>query len=167
MATYFSKLRAKVCLVEWKDQHSFTCVEEAYEGIKRANDSTEFHIKNMTFYKNYFGEISALKEKGYQIIIVDFGPFKSDYIKTINNFDIQIMMCHGNEWKVKELYHVFESYEASLFYNWKVVVPFGNKEEIRDINRKTKHKTKMLSFYKDPFLWTKELKGEVEHILDL
>lgn len=167
LATYFSKLRTKVCLVEWKNQQSYICIEEAYEGLKHANTTSEFQIKNMTFYKEYYDEISALKEKGFQIIIVDFGPFKADYIKTMNNFDIQLLMCHGNEWKVKELFHLFDSFDASLFYNWKIVVPFGNKEEVHDIHKKTKRKTKKLSYHKDPFLWTKELKGEVEHILEV
>ena len=167
LATYFSKIRTKVGLVEWREQNCFAYIEEAYEGSKKVIFTSEFKIKNMTFYKDYFGEISGLKEKENQLIIVDFGEYSYENIKVMNNLDIQILVAHGNEWKMNELFHIFESCEPSLFYNWKIVVPFGNKEEIKEIAKVTKRKTYNLSFYQDPFLWTKDLKGEVEKILDI
>ncbi len=167
LASYFNKMRTKVGLVEWREQTSFVYIEEAYEGLKKAVHTREFKIKNITFYKDYFGEISGLKEKGNQLIIVDFGPYKHAHIPVMNNLDIQIIVAHGDEWKCHELYHILHSEEMALFYNWKVVVPFGNKEEIKSINRKTKLKTYTFGYHKDPFLWTKELKGEVEKILDI
>lgn len=167
IGTYFGKMRTKVALVEWRDQNSFVYIEQAYEGSKKATQTSEFKIKNLTFYKDFFGEISALRENGFQLIIVDFGPYKHESINIMNNLDIQLIVAHGDEWKVDELYHIFNSQEQPLFYNWKVVVPFGNKEEVKDINKRTKRKTYALGFHKDPFLWTKELKGEVEKILEL
>lgn len=167
LATYFGKMRTRVGLVEWREQGSFVYIEEAYEGSKKATTTSEYKIKNITFYKDYYGELSGLREKGNQLIIVDFGPYKHEYMNIMNNLDIQLIVSHGDEWKVNELYHIFNSEEQSLFYNWKVVVPFGNKEEVKEINRRTKRKTYTLGFYKDPFLWTKGLKGEVEKILDI
>lgn len=160
-------MRTKVGLVEWREQKSFQYIEEAYEGSKKATQTSEFKIKNIMFYKDYFGEISALREKGYQLIIVDFGPYKHESINIMNNLDIQLIVAHGDEWKVHELYHIFNSEDQSLFYNWKVVVAYGNKEEVREINKNTRRKTYTLGFHKDPFLWTKEIKGEIEKILDV
>jgi len=167
LATYFGKMRTRVGLVEWREQRSFVYIEEAYEGSKKTRLTSEFKIKNIMFYKDYFGEVSGLREKGNQIIIVDFGPYKHENLNVMNNLDIQLIAAHGDEWKANELYHMLSSEEQSLFYNWKVVVPFGNKEELREIKNRTKRKTYALGFYKDPFLWTKELKDEVEKILDI
>lgn len=113
------------------------------------------------------GEISSLKEKGHQILIVDFGVYQPEFLTTINNLDIKFIVTRGEEWKVNELYYLLNSQEQADFYNWKIIVPFGVKEELKEIRRETKKKVSSFFFYKDPFLWTKELKNEIEKILEI
>jgi hypothetical protein len=164
LSSYFIKLRNKIAVVEWGKQDTFRWIEAAYEG-KEMQSETSFQYKKADFYKNYQGTMSALKDMGYAVIIVDFGPYNSRIMETFNAMDLKILVGHGNEWKAVEIEQVLALFEPLVTKTWKLVLSFGTKEEAQILHRQIRKKAVLMSYYKDPFLWTKEMREEVESIL--
>jgi len=168
MGTYFNKLGVKTALIEDSGNRSssFESVEEAYNGGVEREEAC-FRIKKMHFYKQFRGEVHRLKEEGYAILIVDFGVFSEKILEAFNRTDIKLFVGHGSEWKMKEIEMIFQQIELSDRSGWKLIIPFGDKTDIKQIKKDIGVIGIPFGYYKDPFLWCKSMSREIERILSV
>ena len=164
--TYFGKNRSKVALVERSDTPAFSAIENAYEG-KNVSDLTEcFNIKKTKFYKDFKGPIGQIKDLDFQVIIIDYGEVSNRKIQEFNETDIRIVIGQGNEWKYLEIEGLNQQFSKDDMKNWKWVLNFGSKAEVSQLNKDYRVKAKTFKYYKDPFLWDKELSKNIASILE-
>lgn len=167
MTSYFIKNRNSIAVVEWGNQKTFEAIEMAYEGKAPKELQDSFVYKKARFYKNYSNSLSSLKDLGYSFILVDFGVFDFKVLERFNEMDIKIIVGQGNEWKASEVIELFSEFDDYMTKNWKVVLAYGTKEEERYIYHEIHKKPLLFSFCKDPFLWTNELKDDIERIIGI
>ncbi len=164
LATCLAKDRSRLAVVEWGRQETFRHIEQAYEGGGENGDDS-FIIKKTVFYKAYGGTIGEIKNSGFQIIIVDYGPYDRTKLAGFNEMDVKLLVAQANEWKLPELAALTGEWDESYWKNWQVVVPFGDKEEIRLIRRAFGIRAESIACCKDPFLWTRPLAEDMKKLL--
>jgi len=170
LGSYFSQSRNTIALVEWKNQDSFTALQEAYEGKQLHDEPLEepFRIKKVDYYKQFSqGSLSTLKDGSYQVIVVDFGEVSESKATMFNEMDIKLLVGHGNEWKYKEIEAVLRRFDTTISHQWKVVLPFSTQEEIHIVKKITRQKIRGLSYCKDPFRYDETIAKEIEQLLSL
>lgn len=190
LGTFFSHTRSKVALVEWKNQEAFSSIQEAYDGITASELNVQigmkqhveknnfmrnnlnnqeippFYIKKTAYYKRFnHPSLASLKDGKYQFIVVDFGEFSEAHMNVFNEMDIKLIVGHTNEWKYKEIERLIGRYPKSIHQQWKLVLPFANKDEVKVLSRSLNHQMFPLSFIKDPFLYEEKNFREIEYIL--
>jgi len=170
LGSYFSQSRNTIALVEWKNQDSFSALQEAYEG-KQIQDEiplVPFRIKKVDYFKQFSqGSLSTLKDGSYQVIVVDFGEVSESKAAMFNEMDLKILVGHGNEWKYKEIEAVLNRFDVYSSQHWKVVLPFSTQEEIKIVKKITHHKIRGISYCKDPFRYDEAIAKEIEQLLSL
>lgn len=167
LGTYFSQTRNKIALIEWRDQHTFSALEEAYEGKMSAEDEP-FNIKKVVYYKHFNQpNLSSLKDGTYEVLVIDFGEVNEKFFSIYNDLDIKLVVGHSNEWKYKEIEAVINRFERQLSLQWKFVLPFASRDELKFLSRCVKAKLFPMSFYKDPFRYDQNLVKEIENVLNL
>lgn len=190
LGTYFSHSRGKVALVEWKNQEAFSNIQEAYDGISAAElnvritngsrteinnymrsnkkewEEPPFYIKKAAYYKRFnHPSLAPLKDGKYQFIVVDFGEYADSHMSAFNEMDIKMIVGHTNEWKYKEIEGLIAKYPKSIHQQWKLILPFASKDEVKVLSRTLTHKMFPLSFIKDPFIFEEKISKEIDYIL--
>ncbi len=162
LSTYFNKNKTQTALVERTTGVTFEKIEEAYEGLKFKAITSKFTIKKCTFYKNYKGLLSDIKNEKYQVVIVDFGF--GTIPKEFYDMDIKIIIGNGNEWKLHEFERFVNKKNTEKFTH---IINLGNTDEVNLFHRRYKSNAISFPYIKDPFLWDKQLNKVVESILNI
>lgn len=163
-AAYYRKKGYQVALVEWGEQEAFGKIKNMYEGGERTSDEG-FVIKRIHHYPRFLElHLSRIRKEGFQVIVIDFGCYQESLLRYYNELDLQLLIGQGIDWKVHEIDRVLSNISPHLRLDWKILLPFGDADEIHDVKMLSKMKTYLVPFHKNPYQLSKEIYAELDVI---
>ncbi|WP_105617924.1 hypothetical protein [Vallitalea okinawensis] len=164
LANYL-KEKKKVAVIESNDHKHF--MEIFHHKMKR----NEFQ-KDVYNNVHYFWNIDLVQfwthfRHDYDYVIIDTGVYEDLYdLDVFLRSDKKIILTHGVDWKLKELY---QFYPLSLKYDpknqWIYCIPFLERKYIKDIDHIINNKIFTIPFQMDPFKPSKDVCEVLKDIL--
>lgn len=168
LATYFAKRRSSVTLCEWHGQNAFRRIRKAYEGCDDETSEERFKMRRIHYEANVGEErLGHIRQEATGIIILDFGRFTVEKARTMGSLDKQYLVAQGIEWKMEDVDLALDSLSPESYKRWELVIPLGDGEEAKHMQRRYHKKATAIGFIKDPFSWSKELDDVAQQILGI
>ena len=155
-----SVLRRRTALLEWNQSGDFARLQEVY-GKKNVMDSTgkTFNILDIYFFREAGREqLRECLERGFSVIIIDFGVFSENMRDDFRRCDRRFLVCSATEWQIPEL-AAFLSGKRERGYRCEYFAAFGKREYGEMAERFLKVRIRYIPFSPDAFVITGESLG--------
>lgn len=155
----------KVAVIELNDHKHFK--EMFHHKINRDEIQKAVYNNVHYFWNTNLVQFWTHFRQEYDYVIIDMGAFEDLYdLDEFLRADIKIVITHGSDWKMKEL---FEFYSSTLKYDpknqWIYGVPFLDKKYLKEMHKSIENKIFNIPFQMDPFRPSKDVCEVLEKIL--
>ncbi|MBN2220977.1 MAG: anti-sigma factor antagonist [Vallitaleaceae bacterium] len=165
-AAYYRKRGYQVALIEWGEQEAFTRIKTMYEGGGQIKNEEGFIIKRIHHYPKFQEQhLNRIRKEGFHVIVIDFGCYQEALINYYNDLDMQLLIGQGIDWKVHEIDRILSNVSPQLCADWKILLPFGDEDEVYDVKKLSNLKTYYLPFHKNPYQLSKEVYTQLDYIV--
>lgn len=147
----------KVAIVEANSHRDFQQIENVYEGLQNVQSGrNHFKIHGLEYYKSGRLDITELKERAYDYIVLDLGCYEeTEHLEEFLRAQVQIVTAHGSEWRQPQLYKFYDQFNQRDQTEWSYLIPFADNQTITDI-KKVIRKSKVVSVPVHPDPWEKQ-----------
>mgnify|MGYP003750945119 CR=1 FL=1 len=159
LANYLSEwLGKKVAYIECYPRKDIQHLQYIYEGSEKGMEKGYFHIHRVTYFKCVRPmEIAEVIGGSYDCIILDMG---TEFTKNQNEFlrcDLKLVISSLVPWKQQELEKFLEhTKHVKQSEEWLYLIPFGQKEDIKQISKEMGRKFYSVPYEPDPFVLSAE-----------
>lgn len=106
----------KVALLEVNNRQVFECLKDYYEF---EGEEYSFSYQKVDYYPKFnMEDISLIYEKGYEVIIIDFGTFHQEQYTDLLKCSKRILVARSQSYELEELGNFFEVQDMSQKFDF-------------------------------------------------
>lgn len=160
------KLRLKVVLCECNSSGAYGRIQWAYEGVEPEHEGM-FRAKGIDYHKSLsHDDYENICMEPYDVIIADMGnldirQYRSEFVRA----DESWLVGTYSDWKRHDYDAYIRDNADMLTKRCRLLVNYGDKEEVRTLGRHSGMSVFAMPFIKDPFVRSKEGRSFIHSLL--